>query len=168
MAALPTPRFKIGDFVVISNPLPICDEEKNRITKIIGIERHLWCNRFFVHYITDLGIRLDGEIREMTNKEKLNHKISELEKAEKELQKQIAALKEEVNKPEKLKDGCYITRFKTGSPNNSDRVVFVDGNAVTVFSLDGAMQLDTTLDKVDLTVNYWELVKVESIDPLRK
>lgn len=166
MARLPTARFNVGDLAVLSNPLDT--EYAGKVLKITGIDFFLWAYSTVIRYETTLGHRLDGEIREMTDKEKLNHKIAELEKIEKELQKQIAALREEVNKPAKLEDGCYITKFNVGNSKDRDRIAFIYGDRVKVFSLDGAMQLECSLNNNDIMRNYEGFVKVSSLDPLRK
>lgn len=153
-------RFKVGDKVVI----PTCNNRIITIKELRG-DPQAGHNCYLG---SDSLVYMDEELEPMTDKEVLNHKITELEKAEKELQKQIAALREEVNKPAKLEDGCYIAKFNVGNSKNRDRIAFITGSTVTIFSLDGAMQLNCSLDNTDLTRNYEGLVRISSLDPLRK
>jgi len=153
-------RFKVGDKVVI----PTCNNRIITIKELRG-DSQAGHNCYLG---SDSLVYMDEELEPMTDKEVLNHKITELEKAEKELQKQIAALREEVNKPAKLEDGCYITKFNVGNIKDRDRVAFIDGNSIRIFSLDGAMQLNCSSNNTDLTKNYEGFVKISSLDPLRK
>lgn len=153
-------RFKVGDKVVI----PTCNNRIITIKELRGDSQagHNCCLG------SDSLVYTEDELEPMTDKELLNHKIAELEKTEKELQKQIASLREEVNKPAKMEDGCYAAKFNIGNYKDCDRIVFITGNIVKVFNLDGFMQLEGLLNDMGFIKKYEGFVKISSLDPLRK
>ncbi len=148
-------RFKVGDKVVI----PTCNNRIITIKELRG-DSQAGHNCYLG---SDSLVYMDEELEPMTDKEVLNHKITELEKAEKELQKQIAALREEVNKPAKLEDGCYTAISTLGG--KPDRLIFVDEGRVRVFSLEGRMRANQYAFEVKDV--YYNPIKVKSLESLR-